>query len=219
MKAVHLRRVAAAAASSMTAFRLGHLTLPKDKNAAGRGRKMRKRLLQVAVAGALLALGVIGASYVSGASAQPLQQTTQCNRAHPCTPEECAEVGAHGNDCVRETTTDETTTDETTTRETTTTVPTPRPRCTNGSPGGAGHDGQPGNDDCAITTSTTTETTTTTPETTSTTTPTTTTPASTTTTGGVLGAAPKPKQAGQPSGAGVLGESTSATKGQLAFTP
>ena len=31
MKAVHLRRVAAAAASSMTAFRLGHLTLPKDK--------------------------------------------------------------------------------------------------------------------------------------------------------------------------------------------
>lgn len=184
---------------------------------------MRKRLLQVAVAGALLALGLIGATYVSGASAQSLQQTTQCTRAHPCTPEQCAEIGAHGNDCALvtttdETTTDETVTDETTTRETTTTVPTPQPRCTNGSPGGAGHDGQPGNDDCAITTSTTTETRTTTPETTSTTTPTTTTPASTTTTGGVLGAAPKPKQASQPNGAGVLGES-SATKGQLAFTP
>jgi len=174
---------------------------------------MRKRLLQVALAAVLLALGMIGASYVSGASAQPLQGSSQCTQEHPCTPEECEEAGAHGGDCVRQTTTDETTPEETTT-----TVPPHGPRCTNGSPGGAGHDGQPGNDDCAITTSTKTETQTTPPVTTSTTTPTTTTTESTTTTGAVLGNPPKTKTA-QPKRSEVLGESAGESQGQLAFTP
>jgi hypothetical protein len=179
---------------------------------------MRKRIVQVAVIGALFALGLIGASYVSGgASASSLQVTSQCTRAHPCTPEQCEEVGAHGGDCVLVTTTDQCESECETTRETTTTVPPPGPRCSNGTSGGAGHDGNAGNDDCAVTTSTT-QTRTTTPETTSTTTPATTT-SETTTTSGVLGSAPPPKTASPAKGAGVLGKSASATKGQLAFTP
>lgn len=87
-----------------------------------------------------------------------------CTAAHPCPPEVCEEVGAHGDDCLPPETT-------------TTTRTTPPNTCANG----AGKDGQPGNDDCAVT-STTTHTETTPPATSTTTTTETTSTSGTTTT-------------------------------------
>jgi hypothetical protein len=132
----------------------------------------RRRVIPVVL---LLVLAVVGfAASATLASPSPSVKSTTgtpCTRAHRCSPAECAAVGAHGGDCT------------TSTAETTTTPPPTRPRCSNGSPGGAGKDGQPGNDDCALapptpppstttqspsssTTGTTTTTTTTTPTTT-----------------------------------------------------
>ena len=124
--------------------------------------------------------------------------TTECNQAHPCSDGDCLETHA-SDDC-------------TTVPETTTTTPTGP--CPDGGPHNAGHDGEPGNDDCKRET-TTTVVTTTTPVTSTTATVGTTT---TTTTGTTTTSTPPQS--------GVAGKSktkrpkTAAVKAAvLAFTP
>jgi hypothetical protein len=143
-----------------------------------------------------------------------------CTRAHPCPPEVCEEVGAHGDDCLPPQTTttppcEEVESEGDDCRPPQTTTTPPPPGC-----GVAGKDGKPGNDDCATTSTTTpkTSTTSTTTPTTSSTTTTTTSVLGTTTTSESSGAAPgasvaKPQQ-------GVKGQVATAAAGggQLPFT-